>query len=246
MTARQMPAQRQSATALAWLSLSALTVSIALTACENVAGYTQPTLVRVIDASYVAPAVNIKVEGTLLAGNIGQGSITSYATLPASINAAVNITAVTGGAKLVSTNGTLLPGHQHSVFLTDNGAAPTGYQVTILEDQQVAAAAGHSAFRFLNQATKTGAVDIYMIPSGAMLADSIPLVADFPVGATAGYVSFSSQTVTMVITPTGLTTPKYTSASLALTGGEVRTVLIVDTQLTSNLPIQVYMASDVN
>ena len=56
----------------------------------------------------------------------------------------------------------------------------------------------------------------------------------------------NSQTVTMVITPTGVTTSKYTSASLALTGGEVRTVLIIDTQLTSNPPVEVFMGNDVN
>ena len=85
-----------------------------------------------------------------------------------------------------------------------------------------------------------------MIPAGTTLANTIPLVTDLPVGATAGYISFTSQTVTMVITPTGLTTPKYTSTPLGLTGGEVRTVLIVDTQLTSNPPVEIFMANDVD
>lgn len=228
------------------LALAALAISLGLSACENVAGFTQPSLVRVIDASYIAPAVNVEVEKTLLAANIGQGAITPYGTLPADESATIEVTAATGGAALVTTTGTLLAGHQHSVFLTDNGAAANSYEVTILEDQQVAAAGGHSAFRFLNQAPKTGAVDVYMIPSGTTLANTIPLVTGLPVGATAGYVSFTSQTVTMVITPTGVTTPKYTSQSLALTGGEVRTVLIVDTQLTSNPPVEVFMANDVN
>jgi hypothetical protein len=232
--------------ALGVATLLALGIAIPFTACENVASYTQPSLVRVIDASYIAPAVNVQVEGTLLAANIGQGTITPYGTLPASNDAAIDVTAATGGATLVSTSGTLLAGHQHSVFLTDNGAAPNSYEVTILEDQQVAAAAGHSAFRFLNQAPKTGAVDIYMVPTGTTLANSIPLVTALPVGSTAGYISFSSQTVTMVITPTGVLTPKYTSQSIALTGGEVRTVLIVDTQLTSNPPVAVFMANDVD
>jgi hypothetical protein len=224
----------------------ALALALGITACENVASYTQPSLVRVIDASYIAPAVNVNVEGTQLAGNIGQGSITPYGTLPANSAAAIDVTAATGGATLVSTTGTLLAGHQHSVFLTDTGAAPNGYEVTVLEDQQVPAASGHSAFRFLNQAPSTGAVDVYMVPSGTTLADTIPLVTALPVGATAGYISFTSQTVTMVITPTGVITPKYTSQALALTGGEVRTVLIVDTQLTSNPPVEVFTANDVN
>jgi hypothetical protein len=118
--------------------------------------------------------------------------------------------------------------------------------VTILEDQQVPAASGHSAFRFLNQAPKTGAVDVYMVPDGTTLANTIPLVTALPVGGTAGYLSFSSQSVTMVIVPTGLLTPKYTSAPLALVGGEVRTVLILDTQLTSNPPVEVFVANDVD
>lgn len=227
-------------------ALTALAIAGTLTACENVASYTQPSLVRVIDASYIAPAVNVQVEGTLLAANIGQGTITAYGTLPASNDAAIDVTAATGGATLVSTSGTLLAGHQHSVFLTDNGAAPNSYEVTILEDQQVAAASGHSAFRFLNQAPKTGAVDIYLVPAGTTLANTIPLVTALPVGSTAGYISFTSQTVTMVITPTGVLTPKYTSQTITLTGGEVRTVLIVDTQLTSNPPVTVFVANDLD
>jgi hypothetical protein len=225
---------------------ASLALAIGLSACENVATYTQPSLVRVIDASYIAPAADVVVEGTLLAANIGQGTITPYGTFPANAAALIKITAATGGAALVTTNGTLLAGHQHSIFLTDNGAAPTSYTVTILEDQQVAAAAGHSAFRFLNQAPKVGPVDVYMVPSGTTLANTVPIATALPVGATAGYISFTSQTVTMVITPTGLITPKYTSTAMALTGGEVRTVLIVDTQLTSDPPVAVYMANDVN
>ena len=228
---------------LAMAAAASLALALGLSACQNVAGFTQPSLVRVIDASYIAPAVNVVVEGTLLAANIGQGTITPYGTLPATGDALIKVTAATGGATLVSSNGTLLAGHQHSVFLTDNGAAPKSYMVTVLEDQDVQAAGGHSAFRFLNQAPKVGSVDVYMVPSGTTLANSV-LQATIPVGGTFGYFSFASQTVTMVIVPAGAITPKYTSAGLSLVGGEVFTVLIVDSQLTSNPPVQVYTASD--
>jgi len=76
------------------------------------------------------------------------------------------------------------------------------------------------------------------------LANSIPIVTNLPVGATAGYSSFQSQTVTMVITPTGLITPDYAFSPMTLTGGEVRTVLLMDTQLTSNPAVQVTVAVD--
>ena len=64
------------------VAAASLAVALALSACENVATYMQPSLVRVIDASYIAPAINVNVEGDLLAANIGQGTITPYGTLP--------------------------------------------------------------------------------------------------------------------------------------------------------------------
>lgn len=231
---------------LAAVSAASLLCALGLSACQSVAGFSQPSLVRVIDASYIAPAVNIFVEKTLFAGNVGEGYISNYGTVTPSLNAAVTVTGVSSATPLVTANVTLKAGAQHSVFLTDNGVSPTQYTLTVLEDAQTSAASGHSSFRFLNQAPRTGALDVYMVPTGTTLANSIPLCTNLAVGSTCGYVSFTSQSVTMVITPTGQTTSKYTSTPLALTGGEVRTVVIVDSQLTSNPPVNVVIANDVN
>jgi hypothetical protein len=230
---------------LAAAAAVSLAIAVGLSGCQSVAGFSQPSLVRVIDASYIAPAVNIYVEKTLFAGNVGEGYISGYGTVTPSQNAPVAVTQTQGGASLVTANVSLQAGAEHSVFLTDNGASPTEYTVTVLEDAQMPAASGHSSFRFLNQAPRTGAVDVYMIPAGTTMANTIPLCTDIAVGSTCGYVSFASQSVTMVIVPTGQTTPKYTSSVLALTGGEVRTVVIIDSQLTSDPPVSVVIAKDV-
>jgi hypothetical protein len=231
------------------LSLSvalSLSLALSLSGCTNVAGYTQPTLVRVIDASYVAPAINVLVEGNIIAGNVGQGIISPYGTLPASTAAPIKIANASTGDSLTTTSNPLLAGHQYSVFLTDLSGTPSGYTVSVLTDQQISAPTGHSAFRFLNQAIKTGPVDVYMIPAGSTLAMSIPISANLPVGASNSYIDFTSQTVTLVVTPAGKATPKYTSTAIYLIGGEVRTVLLVDAQLTSDPPIQAFIANDVN
>jgi hypothetical protein len=240
-------ALRLNALRLAAAVVAALALSLLISACENISGYTQPTLVRVIDASYVAPAVNVTINGTLIAANIGQGAITSYGALPASNSAIISVNATTAGPPLLYGNDyQFLAGDQSSVFITDNAADYFGYGFSVLEDQQTAAPSGHSSYRFLNQAINTGAVDVYMIPTGVTIVNAIPLIAALPVGGTPSYVSFISQPVTMVITPTGLTKPAYTSAPIYLSGGEVRTVLIVDTQLTSNPPVAVFTGNDVN
>jgi len=230
---------------LVLIAAPALAAAVVLSACENVAKTTtQPSLVRVIDASYAASALNVVVEGEPLGVNLGLGTITSYGTVAADVAAPIGITAATGGATILTSSGALLTGHQYSVFLTGNGVAPYGYVVSLLADQQIAAAQGHSAFRFLNQAAKTGAVDIYMVPTGATLATSVPIVTNLPVGGTDAYISIPSQAVTLEVTPTGVTTPAYSLSTLTLTGGEVRTVLIVDNQLTSNPAVAVTIASD--
>ena len=231
---------------LAVAAALSLALAFSLSGCVNVATFTQPTLVRVIDASYVAPPINVLVEGNSIAGNAGQGTITPYATLLASLDAPIKIASASNGNSLTATSNPLLAGHQYSVFLSDLAGTPSGYTVSVLTDQQISAPTGHSEFRFLNQAIATGSVDVYMIPTGVTLANSKPIVADLPVGASNNYIDFSSQTVTLVVTPAGKATPTYTSPAIYLVGGEVRTVLLVDAQLTTNPPIQAFFANDVN
>jgi hypothetical protein len=192
------------ATRLAAVAGASLAIALGISACQVVAGFSQPSLVRVINASYIAPAVNIYVEKTIFASNVGQGFISNYGTAAPSQAALVTVTAATGGAVLVSAAVTLNAAAHHSVFLTDNGSTPTLYNVSVLEDQSIPAASGHSDFRFLNQAPRTGPLDVYMVPAGTTLANTIPICTKIAVGQTCGYVSFPSQTVTMVITPAGL------------------------------------------
>jgi hypothetical protein len=239
---RMAKARQLTLPGLAAAAALSLALAFSLSGCVNVATYTQPTLVRAIDASYVAPPFNVIVEGSTIAGNVGQGTITPYATLTAIAAAPIEIANAGTGDSMTTTSNPLLAGHQYSVFLSDLSGTPSGYTVSVLTDQQISAPTGHSDFRFLNQAIKTGAVDVYMIPSGVTLANSIPIVANLPVGGSLSYIDFTSQTVT----PAGKATPKYTSPAIYLSGGEVRTVLLVDAQLTSNPPVEAFIADDVN
>jgi hypothetical protein len=226
------------------LILASMALAFSLAACESVATYTQPAAVRVIDASYIAPAANFSVEKQLLAANVGSGTITPYGTLPPNAAAAIEMTMASGGAELLTASASLQPGNQYSIFLADSVGTSTAYLITVLQDQQIQAPAGRSAFRFLNQAESMGAIDIYMVPAGTAIADAVPLLTDLPVGGPAVYVNFDSQTVTMIIAPTGVTTPAYISNPIQLTGGEARTALIMDSKLTSNPAVTVTMADD--
>jgi hypothetical protein len=234
---------------LAWGSVVSLTGSLLLSGCQTISGSSPVSLLRIIDASYNAPALNLYVGGTLLASNLGQGSITSYASLSPSNNTAVKVTATSNTKTLVSSDTSLLAGTSQSALISDINAE---YQVTVLKDQATAAPAGHSEFRMLNQAPATGAVDVYFLAgtSDTVFATAKPVIIGLAVGATSGYVAIPSSTLYMVIAPTGTTLADdvstiYTSAAFPLVGGEVRTVLIVDPLLVTE-PVQVYIADDVN
>jgi hypothetical protein len=223
--------------------------ALLLAGCQTVTGYSSVSLVRAIDASYNAPAINISVEGTLLAANVGQGSITTYGGFAPSKNAVVKVTATSSTNALVTSNATLIANQSQSVLISDINAE---YQVTVLEDQSTPAPTGHSEFRLLNQAPSTGAVDVYFLSgtSTTVYATAKPVITALAVGATSGYVTIPSSTLYMVIAPTGTVlsttaTTIYSSAAFALVGGEVRTVLIVDPILVTQ-PVQVYVADDVN
>jgi hypothetical protein len=230
-------------------AIASLACSLLLAGCQSVSGYTAVSLVRVIDASYNAPALNVYVEGNLLASNLGQGSITTYGGFGPTRNAAVKVTATSSTKALVTANATLVANKSQSVLVTDYNAL---YQVQVLEDQSVPAPSGHSEFRLLNQAPSTGPVDVYFLAgtSATVFATAKPVITNLVVGATSGYVTIPSSTLFMVIAPAGTTlsttsTTIYSSGALALVGGEVRTVLIVDPILVTQ-PVQVYIADDVN
>jgi hypothetical protein len=234
---------------LAVVSVTMLAASLLLAGCQTVTGYSAVSLVRVIDASYNAPAINVFVEGTQLAANLGQGSITSYAGFGPSRDAVVKVTGTSNTKILVTSDATLVANKSQSALVTDFNA---DFAVTVLEDQSTPAPAGHSNFRVLNQAPSTGAVDVYFLPeiSAEIFATAKPVITGLAVGATSGYVAIPSSTLFMVIAPAGITltitaTNIYRSGALPLVGGEVRTVLIVDPVLVTQ-PVQVYVANDVN
>jgi hypothetical protein len=222
------------------LSLAA----IALCGCESVVGSAPQTLVRVIDASANANGVDLYDGSTALQYNVGDGTITGYAYV-APGNATLSIHPA--GKSTVSSQlaADLAASQQYSVYLTNAG---TGYAATLLTDQNTPAPAGYISVRFLDQAPITGPVDIYFIPDGTKLTAAKPVLTAFQPGSVSTYLSIAAGTWDLVVVPTGVTalTSAYVSTPTAYTGGQVRTMLIVDQSMTSVPPVNVIVGSDLN
>lgn len=216
-----------------------------LCGCQNIQNSSPAqTLVRVIDASYNAPAVDVKIGTTPIAVNIGAATFTNYAFLPPEpATASIYPTKTTTATASVA--GTFLVGQEHSVFLTDTSG---GYQATLLLDQAVDPPAGYVSLRFLQQAVRTGAVDVYLIPSNGTLAGTKPLLSDVATGTVSAYVNVEAGSYTLAIAPAGDTNAKdvYTSEALQFTAEQVRSVLIMDAQLTTSPPVTITIGNDLN
>lgn len=227
--------------------LAAATLAAAaalLTGCQTVQNSSPTqTLVRVIDASYNAPAVDVKVGTTPIATNIGAATITNYAFLaPQTTSAYVY---PTGSSKsTASADGTFLVNEQHSVLIADSGA---GYNATILTDQVTPPPAGNFSIRIVQQAQQTGAVDVYLLAGSTSLADAKPVLTAVPAQTVSAYINIPAGSYTIAVTPTGTVKTGYTGAApVTFAAGQIRTFLIMDAQLTTNPPVTVTIGNDLN
>jgi hypothetical protein len=229
--------------------LAALAVVAAgLAGCQGIAGIQPVSQVRVIDASPDAPALDIHQSANVGLYNVGFGTVSSY--IPVAPGAYTH-SAYTAGTQqqLAAIRGSFATGGQYTV-LTGNVAA--NLQMTVLRDQSTPAPTGQVALRFLNQATRTGAVDLYLLPPGSTLAGIVPIASGLNFGSNTGYINAPSGTYSIVAFPTGATpsaaAPQYTGNQTNYPGSSARTIILID-QLPAQPPstaraLQIITADD--
>ncbi len=239
------------------LVLSGLAVSLGMMpGCASVAGSASIAQVRIIDASPDAPGLDILEGSGVLAYNLGFGTITSYVPL---VPGVYSISANGSGTKqqLVSARGTFSPSQQYTVII---GNVTAALGENILLDQSQPAPAGQIALRFIDQATKVGGVDLYLVPSGSQVTDVSPALTNVVFGTNTGYVNVPMGTYTLVAMPTGVkptlpvtttsstdsttTAAYYTGSSVAYAGGSASTIVLIDQQIVTASSLQVISALD--
>jgi hypothetical protein len=210
--------------------LAALAVIVAgLAGCQSIAGIQPVSQVRVIDASPDAPALDIHQNSAAALYNIGFGTVTSYIPVAAG---AYTHAAYTAGTQqqLAAVRGVFAAGGQYTV-LTGNVAA--SMQMTVLKDQAFPAPAGQVALRFLNQSTRPGAVDIYLLSPDSALTGISPIVSAAGFGRNTGYINAPSGTYSIVAylagtNPASAALPAYTGSQVSYPGGSAHTIILID------------------
>lgn len=216
-----------------------------LTGCQAMVGNPSAAQVRVVDASPDTPGIDLYQGSDAIAYNLGFGAITSYVpTLPGTYT----ISATTAGTHQVLSfaKPMLAASGQYTVLLGDTAG---NLQQLTLKDQNQPAPAGQTSLRFLDEATRTGPVDIYLVPSGHALVTVNPILTNIGFGANTGYQNIPSGTYSLVVlpagaAPTGASATSYTGAKVTYPSTAARTLIFIDQPLVSMPGLQVITADD--
>ncbi len=227
-------------------SLSAVTaLLLALPGCQSITGNPNVSQVRVIDASPDAPGLDIYQGSSVLAYNLGLGTITSYVSLTPGT---YGILADVAGTRqqLISAQGTFGSDAQYTVIV---GNYLNSLQEIILKDQSKPAPLGQIAVRFIDQSTRAGALDLYLVPSGSTVVQVKPVLTNINFNVNTGYFNVPAGTYTLVALPAGTIptatgTTFYTGASVTYAGGSARTFVLIDQQLITMPGVQVVTGDD--
>jgi len=218
----------------------------ALPGCQNIqTTAVDSAQIRFIDASPDAPGLDIYQNTSAVAYNLGFGTITSYVPLSQGI---YTFAAESAGTRqtLVSAKQTLTVGKQYTAVI---GNVAASLQETILTDQNTPAPLGQIAVRFIDQATRVGAVDIYLVPSTGKLLTTAPVATNIPFAGNTGYITVPAGTYAIAVVPTGTvpistTVTLLTGAQIAYSAGAVRTVVLIDSQILTTPAVQAIVAAD--
>jgi Domain of unknown function (DUF4397) len=210
--------------------LAALLLTVAgLSGCQGITSTSAQ--LRVIDASPDAGVIDSYQNSSALAYNLGFGTMTSYIPMSPGV---YNLAAYKAGTRqtLVANSETLAANRQYTEII---GAGLANLQQTLIVDQSTPAPNGRIAIRVINQTTRAGGVDVYLVPEGSAAGkgSSSALAINLGFGANSGYIDLPEGTYAIDVVPTGTlltssTVTLFSGAQVAYASGAVRTVVLID------------------
>lgn len=218
------------------LRAALLLAAAALSGCQSF--NTNSAQLRVIDASPDAGVVDAYQNSSALAYNLAYGTMTSAIPMSPGV---YNLAAVKAGTRqaLASSTDTLAAGKQYTEII---GSGLANLQQTLFLDQSTPAPAGQIAVRVIDEATHSGAVDVYFVPITPLsgkFTSTPPLVANLGFGSNSSYLNVPAGTYAIEVVPTGTTLASSTvtllsGAQINYASGAVRTIVLIDQQTIGN------------
>ncbi len=218
---------------------TALLAVLGLSGCQGISSGTAQ--LRVIDASPDAGLIDAYQNSSALAYNLGFGTMTSYILMaPGDYTLAAD----KAGTRqtLVAANQTLTAGKQYTQLI---GGGLANLRQTILLDQSTPAPVGEIDLRVVNETTRAGAVDVYLVAGIGLGASgsskslsALPLAVNLRAGGDTGYITVPNGSYAVDVVAAG--TPLISSTVTLLSGsqveyasGAVRTIVLIGRQGTN-------------
>lgn len=229
-----------------WRVVATVLAGMLLVGCQSIS-MTPENLaqVRVIAASPDVGSMDFYAGQSALAYSVDFGSASTYVPLPAG-SARLSANTANSSQMLVASNAQLAPGRQYTAVVANVAAS---LQETIYPDQTTPAPAGDVAVRVIDAATRSGGVDLYMVPAGEKLKATSAVRAGVAFGASTGYVILPAGTYSLVVVPAGTAPtnqalPLLTAPEATYAAGAVRTVVLVDHPDAKSQGVDEIVASD--
>jgi hypothetical protein len=202
----------------------------------------QSSLLRVMDASANAPALDLALDAATEFTNLSAPSISNYAPVNTGTSTMTLRAAgtTTGGA---ASSLDAQAGQEYSLLLMDRG---TSYASSIVEDQSESAPATEVSLRFITDTPVAGTLDIYLVPSGGTIAEATPVESHIATGTVSAYVNLIAGDYDLIVTSAGGTVPRFTDTGLTFTSGQVRTLLFADQKYTKPAAVELVIGNDLN
>ena len=169
--------------------LTAAMLSVALlSGCGGGSKSSSDVEIRLVNASAGYSSLDLSVNSVAVNTGVAYGSAGSYGTV--STNASTS-QVLSGGTTLASTAPTLSSSYKYSLIAY---GWPGAIKTTLLQEGEVAPAAGSSKLLVLNLAPDAGSLDVYLTSSTASLDDATPIASG------AGYSTLTAGTYRVRIT----------------------------------------------
>jgi hypothetical protein len=161
---------------------------------------------RVLEVAAGAPPVNILVDGTIVAGNVGYGSATAYISVKSG-SRHVQAVPVAGGLPILDQTLSLTSSSNQTLLIT---GTTSSIHAVMLTDGGTTATTGDGHVRVFNASNTMGASDAYIVGAGTSIIGVQPVTASLTFDADTGY-----QLVPLGAYEVFLTRPGTTNVNLA-------------------------------
>jgi hypothetical protein len=203
-------------------ALAGLLILISSLGC----GTSTNTRVRLVNASPDSNGLELLLDSNTSGAVTGVtfGTASKYVTLSSGAHA-VQVKDPNAGSAPPSQNLNFVSGTDTTILASSQYAL---LNVVQLKDNNTAPTTGDVKIRVINTALSIGPVDVYILSAGTFPGNGIPTYTNVAYQAATGYTEVAAGTYQVYFVPAGQSFYSIASDPLALTAGQVRTVVGLD------------------